>query len=359
MFNTSNLMLFLTVIGTLSAILFPVVGWIFRRKELPQLDVVLDKEVFLVNQLAGNLSNFSIVIDEKPASDQVVWITGWIVNSGSNDVSERIIEHPLKLQLPENMQWVRGDVKHSSVNVKCDSEIISPQELQFKWVLLKSGEYIYFDALLECPIEETKEDWEGHTFIEIIKPYSRIENIRTTSLLDIAQLGEIYNPLKPHDSNLVAKSATTFPAILLLAYIWMSIFFPFKLDNLYGDGFLVATPSIVKMVDGVPVEPEVSVDRRNNIRLTFSQPDNDSSKYEEYMFSTPDELFSNEDLKVGKITARDRSKETSLVVLSGFMTIILTWVLLYMWFPKMFIFNYKKRRTATALLALKSNLHQE
>ena len=161
MFNASNLTLVLTVIGTLSAILYPVIGWVFRREELQQLDVVLDKEVFLVNQLAGNLNNFSIVIDEKPASDQVVWITGWIINSGSYDISERIVEHPLKLQLPENMQWVRGDVKHYSIDVKCNSQIISPQELQFTWVLLKSGEYIYFDALLECPIEETKGELGG------------------------------------------------------------------------------------------------------------------------------------------------------------------------------------------------------
>ena len=192
-------------------------------------------------------------------------------------------------------------------------------------------------------MKKQRENWEENSFIEIIKPYSRIENIRTTSLLDIAQFGERYNPLKPHKPNIIAKFVATFPLVLLLASLWMRIFFPFELDNLFGDGFLVATPSIVQIVDGIPVELEVSVDRGNKIRLTLNQPAKDRPLHEEYLFGTPDELFSQENLRIGKITAKDRSKEITPVVLSGLITILFTWGLLYMWFPKMFLFDNKKK----------------
>ena len=69
-----------TIIGAIAAICVPIIGLLFRRKEQRQLDIVLDKGVFLVNQLAGGLKNFSILIDGEPASEQIVWVTGWIIN---------------------------------------------------------------------------------------------------------------------------------------------------------------------------------------------------------------------------------------------------------------------------------------
>ena len=99
--------LLVTVLGTVLAILIPIGNWYFRREEHRQLDVVIDRNVALVNQFVRNLENLSIVIDGKPASAQVVWITGWIINAGNYDISERIVEYPLKLTVAENMKWLR------------------------------------------------------------------------------------------------------------------------------------------------------------------------------------------------------------------------------------------------------------
>lgn len=349
---SNNLNLVLAVVGILFAAI-PVIGWFFRREEHRQLDVVLDKEVYLVNQLAGNLKNFSIVIEGKPSSEQVVWITGWIINSGNHDISERIIEHPLKLELPKNMQWLRGDIEHCSSDVKCNSHIIGAQELQFKWILLKSGEFIYFDALLQCPLEETKEVWDTGSFVEIIKPYSRIENIRTDSLTSLSELGEIYNPFKPRKLNIIPKIIATFFAILFFMPMWMITLLPFELDNLFGDGYLTAAPRMVKIVEGVPIPLSVSVDQENHVRLTLNDPAIDTPLNEEYFFSTPDEIFSQEDIRLGKFAAKDLSKETSFIIVLSLLTSIVTWGLFHMWFPRMFL-KSKIRRTTSALFALQT-----
>ena len=348
---SNNLNLVLAVVGILFAAI-PVIGWFFRREEHRQLDVVLDKEVYLVNQLAGNLKNFSIVIEGKPSSEQVVWITGWIINSGNSDISERIVEHPLTLKLPENMQWLRGTIVHYSSDVTCNSHIIGSQELEFRWVLLRSGEYIHFDALLQCPLEETKEVWDISSLAEKVTPYSRMENIHTGSLIPLSDLGERYNPLKTRKLNIMRKLIVTFLGVLLLVPIWMIVFFPFELDQLFGDGFLRARLSIVKMIDGIPAELKVSVDKENKIKLTLNQPSIDKHLQEELLFNTPEELFSQEDIRLGKILARGSSEDTIGIIVTGIPSIIITWGLLYMWFPGMFLFGSTKRRTVSALYAL-------
>ena len=352
MFADLNLNLTLTVIGIVIAIFAPVIGWLFRRKERYQLDVVLDKEVFLVNKLAGGLKNFAIMLDDKPASDQVVWITGWVINSGNFDISERMIEQPLILRLPENMQWLRGNVEHCPIDVKCDLQMIGEHELQLSWVLLKSGEFIYFDALLQCPLEETMDAWDTDSLAEVIKPYSRIENIRTESLVPLSQLGERYNPFKTRKRHLIPKLVVTFTAISFLAFMWMRVFFPFELDNLFGDGFLRGTPKLVKRVDSVPVEVSVFLNKKGHVKLKPKQADKDAPLPEKYVFSTPEELFSQDDIRIGKISVRDLLRETLVLILLGFLTIFFTWILLYIWFPRMFLFDSKIRRTTSSLSAL-------
>ena len=354
MLNDLNLELALTVVATLSAILIPVIGWFLRQKECHQLDVVLDKGIFLVNQLAGNLKNFSIGIDENSASDQVAWTTGWIINSGNFDISERMIEHPLILKVPNNMKWLRGSIEHCSNDVKCKSHIVGDQELQFEWVLLKCGEYIYFDALLQCPLEETTEFGSINSLAKIVSPYSRIENIQIESLIPLSQLGERYSPLKPRKLNLIPKLSVTLAAILFFALMWMRAFFPFELDNLIGDGFLPATPKLVKTVDGIPVELKVSVNQKNEVRLMSNQPEVDTPLHDNYLFSSTDELFSQEDIRVGRFAVHELSKDTLYLIALGFLTSIFTWGLLYMWFPRMFLFDSNKRRTTSALFKLQT-----
>ena len=353
MISDYNLTLILTAVGTLFAILIPIVVWFLRRDERRQLDIVLDKEVFLVNQLARNLKNFSVVIDGNPAPEQVVWVTGWIINSGNFDIGERIIEHSLKLALPDTMTWLRVDIDHSSGGVKCNCAVIDAQHIQFDWTLLRSGEYVYFDALIHCPLEEMQQLWGRNSFIEIIRPYSRIENTRTDSVIAITDLGEKYNPLKPRERHIISKSIVSCLMALFIAFTWTRTFFPFDLDDLFGDGLLSARPSIVKVIDGIPFELDVSIDRSNNVTLTLDKPSVDVSFSEEYFMDNHRDIFDKYDIEAGRISARDLSQETFFVALLGFLTCGMTWLFLYMWFPIKFLFDSKKRRTAAALYALR------
>ena len=243
-----NLELVLAAIGTVAAIVIPIFIWLLRRKERYQLDVVIDKEVFLVNQLAGNLKNFSVLIDGNPASEQVVWVTGWIINSGSFDIGKRAIEHPLRLEILDTMSYLRADIDNHSNGVECSCAVIDKQNIQFEWTLLRSGEYIYFDALLQCPLEDTRQVLDADSFAEEIRPYSRIENTHTDSAISISQIGQKYNPLVPRNHHISPKATVSFLMALFIIFTWTRAFFPFDLDDFFGDGFLAASVAIPTLV---------------------------------------------------------------------------------------------------------------
>ena len=246
------------------------------------------------------------------------------------------------------MQWLRGTIEHCSEDVQCSSIIPAPEELQFDWTLLRTGEYIRFEALVNCPLDKIQEDWGLEALVETIQPYSRIENVRIDSLVSISQVGERYNPSKPRRLHILPKTIATAVSFLAIFLLTMRIFFPFDLDEIYGDGFLSANPTVVKQVNEVPTKLEASVNKRKNIRVIVDQ----NGLKKDYFYKSPEELFAEKDISIGSVSARDRSKETFGVIVASLATTGLCWILLYMWFPGMFMFSSRKRRTAAALFAL-------
>ncbi len=354
MTNGLDLTLILSAAGTFAAIFIPLIILLLRRQTGPQLDIVLDKEVFLVNQLARDLKNFSISIDGEPATEQVAWITGWIINSGTLDISARMVESPLRLELLETMSWIRVDIDHSSSGVDCKCAVIDGRMAEFDWALLRSGEYVYFDSLIECPLAETREKWAGSSFAEMIQPNSRIENIRTDAIVPISHLGEKYNPLIPRKRYLVPKILGSLVMATIISLVWMRVFFPFDLDSFFGDGFLSARTEIVREVAGDVLAVGVSIDSSNNVKLELHDDSTGVEYVEVFEADRHADILELPGIKAGKISARDRSEETAGIALVSFITYLFATIFFFMWFRVTFLFNRKKRRTAFALYALRS-----
>ena len=342
----------LAIIGTLAAIFGPIVGHLLRNKEYRQLDIVIDRGVSLVNQLARNLENFSIIIDDQPASEQVVWITGWIINSGNFDISDRMIESPLELQLPKDMTWLRGTIEHHSEHVQCSSKISQDEGLQFSWVMLRSGEYLRFEALLQCPVDKIEEDWTTNVVAEMLQPYSRIENVKIESAISLSQFGERYNPTIPRKSNLTSKSIITGIFSLLVAFLLMSAFFPYDLDNIFDDGYLPAQPILFKQINDVPSPARIFINRENKIKLKLEG----GNRNIEHTYDEKDELVEDLHVHVSDVVANYESVETLRQVVLSVLAVILSWIVMYIWFPSMFLFDLKKRRTASALFSLQRKI---
>ena len=283
-----------------------------------------------------------------------MWITGWIINSGNYDISERTVEVPLTLTLPENLQWSSVKVPHCSNDVKCEVEIVERHKLRFRWSLLRGGEFIYFDALLRCPIDESNDQLGKGFFAKTVNPYSRIENIRNDSIVSLSQIGDRYNPKKTRERHFGLKALATCFVCALYIPFFMRLVYPFALDQFFGDGFLSARPVIESTADDVSIELAVSVNGHNKIRLECPQSaeNQDVGVCGRHVFDSPTEVFANKDLRVSKFVHRDRMKEPDAVFLLGAVTVFAFWIVIYMWFPGLRLFGSKRRRTASALYAL-------
>ena len=347
MVSGTEFTLALTALGALAAIVIPFSIWYFTREARYQLDILLEKEVFLVSQVTRDLDYIRILIDDKPAPEQVVWITGWIINSGKLDISNRNIEKPLRLILPDDMSWLRATIDRSSPDVECNSVFIDERNIEFNWTLLRSGEYIHYDCLIQCPNEKTTEIWDIDSLASAIRPYSRIENTRTDAVVPISPLLEKDDPSQLK-RRLIRK--ITFTAIVATMYpvLWMVTFFPHDLDGVFGDGYLRASPSIVKSIDGKPHELSMSIDRLRNVKLELDEP------FVELFYSEDEHsnIFKSDDLKVGKISKRDLSKEPVFVTLISCVTFIVLISCIFMWLPTKYLVGSRKRRAASALHAL-------
>ena len=185
------------------------------------------------------------------------------------------------------------------------------------------------------------------TFPSAIRPYSRIENTRTDAVVPISPLLEKDDPSQLK-RRLIRK--ITFTAIVATMYpvLWMVTFFPHDLDGVFGDGYLRASPSIVKSIDGKPHELSMSIDRLRNVKLELDEP------FVELFYGEDEHsnIFKSDDLKVGKISKRDLSKEPIFVTLISCVTFIVLISCIFMWLPTKYLVGSRKRRAASALHAL-------
>ena len=347
MFGT-DFALALTALGALAAIVIPFGIWYFTREARYQIDILVEKEVFLVNQVARDLNNIRILIDGNPASEQVVWITGWIINSGKLDVSDRSIEKPLRLILPEGMSWLRATIDHSSPDVHCNLAIVDENQIVFSWTLLRSGEYIHYDCLIQCPNENDAGAWDRESLEGVIRPYSRIENTRTDTIVPISPLlGKDNKPLLRR--RVIRKVIMTSMLATLYAVMWMMTFFPHDFDSFFDDGYLRANPSVVKSIEGETHELSMSIDRFNNVKLELDEPPVE-------LFYSEDQhsrIFDSKDLTIGKISSRDLSKESGFIALISCVTFIVIIASIMMWLPTKYLMGSRMRRAAAALHVLR------
>ena len=350
MISGVDLTLILTAIGVVAAISIPLGIRYFSREARHQLDIILDKEVFLVNQLARDVKDISILIDEKPASEQVVWITGWIVNSGSLDIGDRIVQKPLRLDLPENMSWIRANIDHSSNDVECQCSTVDKRQIEFHWTLLRSGEYIHFDCLVECPPEATKEVWDSKSFAEAIRPYSRIENTRTDTVVPISSLQEKDSPSQSR-RRLMRKCYITIVALIIFPVLWIVTFFPYEIDGFFGDGFVPASTNIVKHIDDENHVLDVSISRSKDVRLELEHPPVDLL----FSASEHERIFDKSGISIGEISVRDLSGEVGFVTYLSSITFLIVAILAFVWLPKKYLMGFRMRRAASVLYALKKS----
>lgn len=185
--TTSNI---LTVLGIVATVIFGVWGLVvvLRRRYPGEISFVRDPYLGLFESIVKNLPELSVQYAGKPVSQGLVLIKGALLNSGSKDITEQMIEKRLEFHLPDNYRWVTAKIVGSSPNVIA-SVSISGQVMSFSTGLFRCSEYIRFQAIVEVPLAEQGEKKPTESVEEqldkVLTIRHRIADTKSVAVVDL------------------------------------------------------------------------------------------------------------------------------------------------------------------------------
>ncbi len=145
----------LSVLGIIATIVFGVWGLVvvLRRRYPGEISFVRDPYLGLFESIVKNLPELSVQYDGNPVSQGLVLIKGALLNSGSKDITDQMVEGRLEFLLPEKYRWVTAKIVGTSPNVKA-SVATDGQTMSFVTGLFRCTEFIRFQAIVEVPLAE-------------------------------------------------------------------------------------------------------------------------------------------------------------------------------------------------------------
>jgi hypothetical protein len=149
----------LTIIGIAATIIFGIWGIIIvvRRRYPGEITYVKEAYIGLFDSIVKNLPELSVLYNNNPVGQGLVLVKGSILNTGSKDITESMIEQKISLSLPDEFRWLTAKIVGCSQNVHAEISI-EGQNLSFLTGLFRCNEFIRFQAIAEVPIHPSKNE---------------------------------------------------------------------------------------------------------------------------------------------------------------------------------------------------------
>jgi len=172
------------MVGLLATLILGILGiyYAFRFRTQPRLTYVRDEFIPLFKSIVQSIDGIEISHGGRPIDQNLLLLKGSLLNTGSSDIDPSVIHEPLQLKLPPNCNALKAKITNSSAEVGAACKIIDSNTIEFNWNLLKKGEFVTFDALLEeggkaKDAQESKEEDHILKLEKKIKFKHRITNL--------------------------------------------------------------------------------------------------------------------------------------------------------------------------------------
>lgn len=148
-----------TFIGIVITFIFGIWGIVVvvRRRYPGEITYVKESYIGLFDSIVKNLPELSVLYNDKPVGQGLVLVKGAILNTGSKDITESMIEKKISLTLPDEFRWLTAKIVSCSQNVHAKIKI-EGQNLSFLTGLFRCNEFIRFQAIAEVPIHPSKNE---------------------------------------------------------------------------------------------------------------------------------------------------------------------------------------------------------
>lgn len=144
----------LTIAGLLLTAVLGIWGiyLAIKRRYAGQITFVQEYALGLFDSMVKNFSDLSIKFKRKPISESLVLLKGYLVNTGSKDITPEMVAEPICITLPGRYRWLTAKVVESSPSVQASASIVDQTHLSFEMGMFRCDEYIRFECVAESPI---------------------------------------------------------------------------------------------------------------------------------------------------------------------------------------------------------------
>jgi hypothetical protein len=317
--NTSDI---LGVLGIVATIIFGVWGLIIviRRRYPGQLTYVKESYIGLFDSIVKYVPELAVLYNNVPVGQGLVLIKGAILNTGSKDITDSMVEQKLAFVLPPDFRWLTAKIVGNSGNVKA-TIVIQDNSLVFTTGLFRCNEFIRLQAIAEVPIDAAGEEKNVTIEDRLDKAISIIHRIADTQ-----KVAEIELPNKSSGKRrLKLYLGMSIGATVTLAAM---LYFSFFRGGLPAD-----THWIINDTNGVPHEITTTT-RLNGIMSLKGVSDNFRRQVQ------VEEFYKLQPLKPKIVFPKD-------------LKLLGVTIFLYLFFPwGMCVYIYRERRRAEKLRLL-------
>lgn len=216
-----------TLLGIVGIVATVIVGawgiYITLDRKYPGIVTFIKEDnIALFDSIVRNFTELSVLYDGIPVSESLVLLKGYLLNTGSRDITENMVVEQLTLNLPDEFKWLTGKVVSASHNVQASVKIEDETKLIFDLGLFRKDEYIKFEAVAEVSSEELSTENTPSKLLEDSMEFShRIADTRSVEFKDFPSWS-ISPKLRRRRKTLLIFGVAyfLFPLLFFVSLIW-------------------------------------------------------------------------------------------------------------------------------------------
>lgn len=282
-------------IGIILTICFGIYSiWVYKKTKKNIALEFKNIECYTLFEKDVNRLNIKLSYNEQAITNSLLLLKGALINIGKEDIDKNRIFKPIIIKCNENFKWIEIKNTSQDINNLTKIELLSETEILVEWDLLKSGEKIEFESLIELKDKKIDE------YIVINEFINNLDfNFRITDLNKI-NIQKEEDPF--HESLLIKLVKQYIPYVVILSGLSFisSYLFNYPLDlNIFKPKYTInsgksndeyeifAKKDTLVLLNNKSVKKEISVnDFNNNLKIVKTTVEMESSNDKILIFCT-------------------------------------------------------------------------
>ncbi|KAB1066064.1 hypothetical protein [Salibacter halophilus] len=145
--------------GIVLTLIFGVYTIWTTKKSQKKVSIGLEKkECYSLFKKEINRLNIDVNYAGNSIDNYLILFKGTLVNNGHKDIDKSSVYKPLRIKSKNEFKWLESSLSEVPQGATVDLNKLDDTTLEIKWDLLKKGEQIEFETLIEIPQETEIED---------------------------------------------------------------------------------------------------------------------------------------------------------------------------------------------------------